>query len=567
MIHFTSKEWVHSGLHRLVNTSESWLQEVLLNSLYSTEYFLQQFLSDSFDGPFTEQRRRHVAALDDDTLPYMDSCCYRGFGKTSLFIGKCVKNGCFRLEPFTVVVSKTLDYAQSITEIIKSQLLTNPNIRDVFGAMKPVAYHGDNPSFSAKTWHLSDPESGQPFAVYVPKGAGQQMNGLIDEIGGRIWRPTLLGFEDAEDREEVMNEDLREKTSEWFWGTAVPCVSDQRPNPNTNRWDRPKGASPFLWRPPWRVCYDDTLKHEAALMADLQQSPEWFSLTFPKCEVREDGQYYSCVPEIVSDDQIRKEVEDAQRRGKMDRFAMEYMCRPQADSADNWTRDLFRYYDDNETKALLEPDVERVCICDPARTATSRSSHTAALTGAFSGKLNRIWARNLLHARMGVEEIPFRIIKFALSQQTFVIAVEITGGDDLWKLAFIKAAQELGVADVVQFVWLDARTAPKGDYGTGKDAPKRARASLLLPYYKLGQVYHDESLRDSVLEKQMLSYPKAAHWDAIDCAAYIPVLIEMSGQTWSVNQDEARDVRHVVDRSDYQRTTRRIRSGEWRRCA
>ena len=44
---------------------------------------------------------------------------------------------------------------------------------------------------------------------------------------------------------------------------------------------------------------------------------------------------------------------------------------------------------------------------------------------------------------------------------------------------------------------------------------------MLLPHYKSGIIYHDESLKNSKLEKQELNYPKNTWWDALDAASYV----------------------------------------------
>jgi len=573
-----SIDWKQSGLAKIVPTNETWLQEVLLKAR-SSRFFAEYFMRDTYDEPFFPQHDQHFVLLDDDTAPYTYTTAFRGFGKTTNIIAKIVQNACYRRFPFVVIASKTLDYAEeNVSEVAKQELLTNPFVRGIFGSFKPANYGGTSPAFSRKSWFLCDPRNAQPFVLHVPKGQGQQVNGLIARVRGKMCRPSLIVLEDPEDRTEVNNEALRREYEDWVFGALLPCVSKARPNPSTARWDR--GKSPE-WYPPWRVIYQDTVKHEASTMAKIPTYPEWIGAIFPKCEQRADGKFYSLIPPVkhidgkvygLSDAQVQQEADQAQMRGgtAMERYAMEWMCKTQFADSDGWLRSLFKYYQDGPWHIGESPSIDRFVIVDPARTNKVRSSFSAMLSVGADCEAQRFYFRALLHRRMSVELIAKEAIKFAIAHDTKLVAVETTGGDDLWIGYFQNAACALGVDGYIEFMWLDARQAPRGgEFEPGEDGIKAARASMLLPYYRLGQVFHDETLRNSPLENQELSWPKPARWDALDCASYAPIVMQKLGKYWAPGKNEDDEelkamIESVRGTEKYKAISRRIHAGEWR---
>jgi hypothetical protein len=559
MISHVSKEWEHLGLDAVCPTRESWLQDIHIRCRCDTSEFEKFFIPDSFDGPDIWQRQEHIRLIDDDTIPMLWFCCFRSFGKTTRSWSKMVKNACYRLEPFTVVSSRTLDYATTLTENVKSEVLTNPSIREAFGNLKPVTYEGLSVAFSAKTFFLSDPKTGQPFAVYVPKGQGQQCNGLLIQLMNRMVRPTFHVIEDGEDRDEVQNEDLRAKYLEWVFGALLPTVSTARPDPHSNRWLIPKEHA--QWRPPWRVLYQDTLKHPAAAIETIRQAGDWVGKTYPMCERRKDKEFYSLVPDLVSDDQVRAQAKAAEQKGMLRRFAMEYMCRASSEDSDQWTPDLFQHYQERGAGLSADSGALRFITVDPARTSGNRAAYSSIM--AVAAKPGKIWIRKNIHDRLTMEEIPTRAYMLAIDTNTRTVAVEVTGGEDQTRFLFETILSSMGLQREIELVWLDARECPKGDFGSGRDSPKRARASMLLPFYRRMEVWHEEGMKDGPLENQLLSYPHPGHWDATDTASYIPVMLRRAGMYWDATQKDKPETSFGDGRG--KNTLRdRIRSGCWR---
>lgn len=498
-----------------------------------TKIFFQKFLAPMFprDDKWIPQREQHLLFLEDNTIPKGYICATRGFFKTTSLIGYMIKCIVLREQTFWLHTSQTEDNAGVVTDAVRAQVLGNTAIQTVFGNLRPETYMGTNPVFSKKAWVLSDPITGAPFFAATPKGEGQQVNGALFPIRGYLYRPTFLSSDDGESRTDVLQEELRKKHDAWYWGAFLPCVNqDAYPDPKTHRWI-PDGPG---WLPPYRIIHQDTLKHESANMATIMQSQEWFGHVFPKCEWKDvDGEekLCSCCAELWSDEEVRSEWDAFERRGQGDIFAMEYMCQPMARNSDGWSKKMFKYYDDATSGFNNQADIIRFIIVDPAKTSTARSAYSAVTAVAADWKSKAIYFRRSIIDRVHLDVLAQRVFSLACEMNSPDVWIEITGLESAITTIFNRVAMDMRVNDWINLIPLDARsTMPRGDYGTGKEAVKRARASLVLPFYRLGMMFHDISLRDKHVEKQMLFFPKCSYWDGLDTFGYVPIVLERDGR-------------------------------------
>jgi hypothetical protein len=569
-------------------TGDPGIQAIILRGSYDTQFFGQTFMAESFGDAMTYQHKETWELIDDETIPRVAICAWRGFGKTTTYVARKVKDICYRYRKFIMLVGRSLDYASMITDNIKSEVIMNPRIRLCFGNMKAQAYEGVELSFSKKAFFLCDPVSGEPICFIVPKGAGQQVRGMNVRLGNQLIRCDDITIDDLEDDDEVNNEELRQGLRRWFHGALLNCVPRSRPNPGTGKWDLRPGQLP-----PWRIFYMDTLKHEDANIAHLLGSSHWKSVRFPQAERRKMGvnpdgsdkyEYFSLVPEIVSHSQVRREVREAVDSGTLDQYCMEKLCIPTAPEMASWTRDSFRYYFESESptdiiryvartgkkpanmRELLNrsPEVDRFIIVDPARTAQSKSAYTAIMGVAAYCTEQKIYIRSLVNERLETDEILDAVFAMAVSLNTRTIAVEDTGLHMHIQHLFMNGARQRGLN--IEWIWLKGNNLPRtGDYGTGKDAAKRARASMIVPYYRQGQVIHEESVKNSALEMQQLSFPKAARWDALDCAGYIPQVLQAGGRYFLPKPvvEGSTEKFQFEDSEDYGDLGRRIKNREF----
>lgn len=525
------------------------IEVILARSLVDTKFFALTFEPESFDQSTTYQHDQLWAMLDDECAPNTVVCAWRSFGKSTMLVIKKVKDICFRLRKFIMIVGKTFDYAVGMTEDIKAILLTNDRIRHVFGSMKAKTYAGNDLRFSQRAWFACDPDvGGRPICFVVPKGAQQPVRGARVRLANRMQRPDDITIDDLEDRREIDNEEIRTAIWGWLHGDLLPCVGDQRPDPKTNRW--PANAPP-----PWRVFYADTLKHEASSMAKLLSDSFWKRAKLPQAELRTDPdgekRYYSLVPSRISDAQVRAEVNQALSSNTIDEYCREKLCMPMSPEHAVWTRDMYRYYSDSDLKLSTMGSVDRFIVVDPAQTSKPESDYSGILAVAADCLLGRIYFRRLVNSRLKIPDLLDNVFRMAVETNSKVIAVETTGLQDHVKYLFETRKHQEGLTGI-EFVWLKGQTVPQtGDYGTGKEKVKRARASMIAPFYQRGAVYHDESLRDSALEEQQLSFPKCAHWDALDCAGYVPQVLQYGGRFFTYREIEGVPKPQFADDADF----------------
>jgi hypothetical protein len=234
---------------------------------------------------------------------------------------------------------------------------------------------------------------------------------------------------------------------------------------------------------------------------------------------------------------------------------------------------MFHYYDEqtaHDSGSLYglnkNADLERFVIIDPARTNNMKSCPSGILYVAVDYKQGRVHFRKEINQRLSQDELLDTTFNTAFDMNTKIIAVEITGLGDAGKWMWINYARMKGYNDF-QFVWLEAKGLPKGDFGKGDDAAKRARASQILPLYQKHMVYHDVSLRGGSLEGQELSYPMSTQWDILDCAGYVPTMLDLSGRCFDATATKEGDPEppKFEDTIDWDEMTERIREGAWRR--
>lgn len=561
------------------STQDEGTRKILERGLVDSPFFCKTFMPEAFSKPYSDHHLEAWKLFDDDSIPQAAVCGYRALGKSAMCKGKAVQSVCYRKCKHIAYVGQSLDYAMEQIDAIKMELITNPMIKAVFGEMKATKYEGVDLAFNKVGYYLVDPKTGEPFCHISALGAKQSPRGMNVFIKGQYVRPDLTIIDDLEDDEDVQNSETRQKIWIWLNGSLKEFVSEERPNPKTGRWDIPKD-NPY-WTPPWRFFYMDTFKHEDAAMAKLLESPDWVTCRLEQGEpVFAEGSdkvigYKSSVPSIT-DAQLNAEADKARRGGFLDTFYREKLCRPMAQENKSFTRSMFQYYSEAElvdrvrkTGLSYDRDTARFIIVDPAKTSNPKNAYSAILGVAINPVIQKVYMRDLVCKHLDPIEVIEATLEMALALNTRMVWVENTGLEEWVEHLFRNEARARRIQ--VNLRWLDARArvGQTGDYGTGKDAPKRARAGTIQPYYKQRYVLHADHLMQSQLEQQMLSYPGCTMWDAIDCAGYVPRVMQELGIYWTpAKQDEKSLYRRDFEDAGLDRLElrERIRRGDYMVC-
>lgn len=520
------------------------------------------FHPDWFDDPMTDFNREAWSLYDNELAHRIVFCTPRGSQKTTNSAAYVCKNACFRMRNFVVWVSQTLAIAEQWTENIRSQLMTNAKIRDYFGKMTTKKFEDTNVSQSKRCFNLCDPRTGEPFMTVVPKGAEQQMRGMNASIGGRLVRPNLIVIDDPENSKEIGNEENRKAFRDWLHDSLMNCVDTKRPYAwQYPKWEHARQLMQIYGKNAamHRIVYNDTLKHKDAQIAHLLEDPYWKHCRQAKAEViekrlwltpeyklalkpdvadraykffndnpNEDTFYASNAPELIPDWQIAQEIGHAKKSNTLKGYFQENMGKSMPGDMLGFDRAMFQYYNDGEKGLSRNDNLFKCVVYDPARSGEATANYSAITAFGIDTEANRIYVRKSLNERMRPLEMHKKAFNLCAETNSHFLAVDETGLKDHIKQVLMDMAAQCG--QPIRFLWLKNQTARSaGDFGTGKEAPKRARGSQIIPYYEGLHVWHDLSLKDGTLEGQLLSYPECGNWDAIDTVGYVPQIMAELG--------------------------------------
>jgi hypothetical protein len=416
----------------------------------------------------------------------------RGLGKTSLTISVVAHSILFDLTPFIIYVSSSADTAEEHTEDIKNRLMESERVRKIFGdiSIDRGERYGIEGSFSKKSWVAYGRN------LVLPRGAGQRVRGRL--FRGK--RPGLIIIDDFEDEIEVKNEVIRKSNKQWLLGTLLKCVDKGRRD--------------------WRIIYIDTLKHQDSVMVDLLEMETWDSLKLSSC----DKDLNSFIPEFISTEELKRELEEHRKTNTLPQFYMERMGEPMAGDESSFQSSQFRYYNetDLEFKRTIEPELENLVLYDPAKTTNPKSAWTAVVGVGFHAKLGSIYVREIAAGMMHPEEQYNEVFGMAQRLKARVIGLEVTGLNEFITYPFRTAMLQRGLN--YEIIELKARKG-EGEFSTGGRG-KEGRIASLIPFYRKGQVFHN-SANCVLLETQLLSYPLSKRWDVMDAFAYVVEILEM----------------------------------------
>lgn len=475
----------------LANEAEEWLG--------SLELFAKAFFPEQFDKPFTSLHRRILKPLDDNSLAKVALDAFRGCGKTSIVsLAYAARGILFRLCRFIVYITQTETNAIMQTDNLKRELLTNPDIRRVFGSIKTKYQSGLDESFGKKCWVAQLPDDRErKFKTFVlPRGSGQQVRGLLFE--GH--RPDLILIDDLEDKKTIHNPEIRRTRKEWLYGDVLKCVGRQSKS--------------------HRFIYTDTVKHEDSLLLNIQGLSGWYSDSIPICNENIE----SLCPEFMSTEDLKTEHEEHIQLGLGHVFAQEYMNKIVAPEDKPFKRSTFKYYSeqDQEFRSKLDRLISIVLV-DPARTRNPKSADSG-----FS-----VWgidvSTGMLHYRLGIGE------KFSPGEQhqlcadlvkkynASVLGVETHGLHEHFTHPLETKLREEGL--YIQLVDLKPRRMQGLEDGRGEEGVKAARVMAMLSYYRQGRVLHSREGSEKY-EEQLLSLPYAPKWDVMESASYIVQILK-----------------------------------------
>lgn len=457
--------------------------------------FGKTFMPETFSQPYRALHDAMHRALDGPWQKVVIAAP-RGVGKTSTVCGKAIERILFREINFLLYVRRSESLAIMQTENIKRELLTNTEIRKVFGNVKidQDDPEGVDETFSKHSWTAFG------NTLVLPRGKGQPVRGVI----WKNYRWDLAIVDDLEDRRELENPEIRRQDKEWFYSDLM------------------RGMDRYSKK--WKLIYIDTLKHSESLLQELLDDPDWYAIRLQMF----DDEYHSHVPEMFTDDDIKKEVESARRNGTLDILYMELQNVPVSKENASFRAEYFKYYDEHDV--VVD---ETFVILDPAKTVQVQNADTAILAVGVNYTSGAMFVRDVVSGKMYPEQMYKEFFDMCRRYRVHTAGVEITGLEEFIKQPLTNYMRTLPPQYHVQVEWLKARG---GDPGGEKGKIKRI--SALVPYYRQGIIYHNKGCC-AKLEAQLLSFPRSGLVDCADCEAYIIELLELGERYFTEPTREA----------------------------
>jgi predicted phage terminase large subunit-like protein len=195
-------------LEDLVRTDEIEASEeaIRIRCQHDFELFCHIFFPHFTEHPFNKFHRDLFAFYgQSEVATRRVDCAPRGYAKStvkSLF--KPVHDLCYGLQRYILFISATQKQAIGKLKDIRAEILTNDALTSIYGIRFPHKRPAEQ-SFEVLTDHGS--------AYLQTVSAGTEIRG----IRYREARPSKIILDDVEDSEEVQNEELREKTRNWFF--------------------------------------------------------------------------------------------------------------------------------------------------------------------------------------------------------------------------------------------------------------------------------------------------------------------------------------------------------------
>lgn len=464
---------------------------IIHNCYLDTKFMCRAIFPEIFRAPFSSLHDKIFEVVSSENNKKAIAAP-RGLGKTSIARAIASKGILFRDYHFIVYLSNSATLAEMQTENIKRTLLSNKTVRSLFGNIKISDIGEMDDTFSKLAWVAF----GNTFVL--PRGMGQQIRGL----NWAGYRPDLIIIDDLENKDEIRNEDLRQKQKEWFFSDVMKTED--------------------MYGKPPVIIYIDTIKHEDSLLQLLIDAPEWHSTRLSICNEN----YETYDVNYMTTEQIKQEVEEHRQKGLMDLFYMERMNLPVSVEDAVFKEDYFKYFEDNgdtlsiktvtEDGTIVEEKIPtsrllHVTICDPAKTVQLHSAESAVLTIAVDRESHKIFVRSIESRRVRPDSLYDTMFGQVLRYKSMILGVEVTS---LHQFISQPIENEMRVRDLhPTYIELQA---------VGK---KEGRIANLAPLYKLGYMYHNK-VNCGPLETQLRSFPRSRLWDVMDAAAYINKIMD-----------------------------------------
>jgi len=184
-------------------------------------------------------------------------------------------------------------------------------------------------------------------------------------------------------------------------------------------------------------------------------------------------------------------------------FSCQYQQNPIAKESQEFHEEWFKYYDH------IPAGGRTFTAVDPAFSKKKTADYTAIITGKFIGDV--LYVLEITHGRFDPAELEDKVIYHARKWNSEKVGVEAFAAQSMIGFSlrnrFRKEVIRARVEDIRQ------------------SGSKESKIRRLISLYRNGQIFHNTDL--SVVEQQLLKFPRGTHDDAIDALQMLYNLYEL----------------------------------------
>lgn len=420
------------------------------------------------------------------TSPLVALAAPRGHAKsTAITHSYTLASVLFQDRKFIVLVSDTYEQAVLFLQDIKSELLDNEQLIEMFGEIEL-----EKDSEHDIIARMSD---GNKFRI-IAKGSEQKVRGL--KWDGQ--RPDLIICDDLENDEIVLNKERRKKFKEWFFSALLPCRSDTGIVRIVGTILHMDSLLENLMPKPWDKKH--TVVEDLALKT-IKPRVGWLSVKY-----KAHNPEFSKIlwPEKWSEKRLREERGRYIDQGMPEKYAQEYLNEPLDDSNAFFRAEDFIPMGESDHKR----EFTIYMSVDFAIAESERADYTVMVVGGVDDT-NNLHILDVIRGRFDGMEIVDHMFSLAKRYEPELITLE-SGAIEKALGPFIRAEMfKPGRA----FLNLNPMVPTKDKESRARSIQARMRAG--------GVKFNKETEWYPLLEFEMRQFPRSTYDDQVDAMAWL----------------------------------------------
>jgi predicted phage terminase large subunit-like protein len=428
---------------------------------------------------------------------YVAIAAPRGHAKsTAVTLGYGLAALLFRERKFMILVSDTESQSSLFLGNIKTQLMENDQLIDLFGIKR---------SDDGKVKFIKDSETdiivefddGTKFRI-LAKGSEQKLRGLLWNSS----RPDLIICDDMENDELVMNKERRAKFKRWFTAALLPCLSDKGIIRVVGTILHMDSMLENLMAKP----YDKNTITEPLRQFSTRRS-KWISI---KYRAHTDDFKQLLWPQKKSVDFFKMEKKDAFERGMQDVYSQEYLNIPIDESSTYFRRADFRPMAEQD----FQKPVRFYISVDLAISDKETADYSVFIVGSVDDE-KTLCIRNIVRERMDGREIVDTLLALQRQYNPEAIGIE--------EMQVSKAIGPFLREEMIKYNnFISLYPLKHG----GKDKLTRSR-SIQARMRASGCKFDKSHDWYQTFEDECMRFPRDKHDDQVDAFAYLGLMLDV----------------------------------------